>query len=225
MPVQNPPFTYLRSVLALALAALLSGCVMRPTQDVWALDFRRADNNFDLQPARLLLDQRVPGARLVSVATALKLAPPGSLILACWRGTAWENFYGPCAHVARKIDDAHLAETFLNGGAGVYPLSRLQDRYAVIVLDVGARQQHLSAMRAEVHRLMGRPYDLSNRPGTYYCSNYQNRLQEVAGLPRAIPWNATWHMELPADVLLSSQVKVLWVGVNGAYAAGSAWLQ
>ncbi|AFZ68309.1 hypothetical protein Deipe_2846 [Deinococcus peraridilitoris DSM 19664] len=200
--------------LGAALMLSLGACMMRPTQNVWALDFQRTDNHVELDPTRLLTEQRVPGARLVSVPTALKLAPPGSLILACWRGTELSNFYGPCSHVARKIDDTQLAETFLAGAAGTYPLSRLYDRYAVIVLDVGAREEHLSVMRKEVERLKGLPYDLTHRPGTYYCSNYQNQLQKVAGLPEVIALNKDWQMYVPSDVLLTPGVKVLWVGVN-----------
>ena len=202
----------------LVTALGLVGCAPIATQGVLTLDFR-ADPapGARLDPARLLLEQRVPAALLMSVRGALTRAPAGSLILTCWRSTHIVNFWGPCSHVARKLGPGLLAESIspFEGGAGVYPTAHLQHRYAVIVLDVGARERDLSAMRAEVRRLNGAGYDLSNRPDTYYCSNYQNVLQRAMKLPDVIPWNATWKMYVPADVLLTPGVRVLWVGVQG----------
>lgn len=203
---------------ALGLTLGLSGCAPIATQGVLALDFK-ADTapGARLDPARLLLDQRVPTSRLTSVRGALTRAPAGSVILACWRKAEAVNFWGPCSHVARKLGPGLLAESIspFEGGAGVYPAAHLNNRYAVIVLDVGVRNENLPAMRAEVKRLNGAAYNISNQPDTYYCSNYQNNLQRAMKLPDVVPWNDFWKMYVPAEVLLSPGTRVLWVGVQG----------
>ncbi len=208
-----------RLLLGLLAGGLgLSSCAPIATQGVLALDFK-TDSAWDarLDPARLLLDQRVPAAQLTSVRGALTRAPAGSIVLACWRRAEAVNFWGPCSHVARKLGPGLLAESIspFEGGAGVYPTSHLYSRYAVIVLDVGVREANLPAMRAEVRRLNGSAYNLSNQPGTFYCSNYQNDLQTAMGLPDVVPWNDFWKMYVPAEVLLSPGARVLWVGVQG----------
>ena len=214
----------LRTAGAALLGALLSSCAMVATQGVSSLDFQAAPDRFSLDPGALLTDQRVPAWQLVGVREALRRAPPGSVILTCWKGASLTNFWGPCSHISRKFGADTVAETlnFTSGGTGVFPVSQLYDRYAVIVLDAGVRPQHMAALRAEIARTGGKPYGFGNHPNTYYCSTYQNALQRAMGLPDVVPFNHRWSVYLPADVLLQKNVRVLWVGVRGMGEAAAA---
>ncbi|MBB6097025.1 hypothetical protein HNR42_000439 [Deinobacterium chartae] len=212
-PTQPPRFPLPARLATLLLPALLAGCV--PAAGMYQLDF--APGGRDLDPARLLRDGRVPRDRLLSIEEALQRAPRGSLILACWRRIQIGNAYGHCSHISRKYSDTQLVDTAIEyGSVGLYPISNLYRRYAVIVLDTGLRDEDWPQIEATYQKLRGLPYDLSNREGTYYCSTFQNALEEAAGLPPAIPWNDTWKMYVPADVLYQKHVKVLYVGVNPA---------
>lgn len=201
--------------LGAAMPLALSGCANIATGGALVLNFTPTDDA-RVDPARLLPEGRVPRERLVTIEQALERAPDGSLVLACWKSAGVANFWGPCSHIGRKLDSARLAESIspLEGGAGVYPLKRLLNRYAVVVIDAGVRAEHLPRLREEVARLNGRPYNLSNQPDTFYCSNYQNELQKRLGLREAVPWNPVWKMAVPADALLVPGAEVLWVGVN-----------
>lgn len=200
-------------LLALLLIIGLGACT--PTLGVRQLHFQATDAGYPLQADTLLLAQRVPTAQLLSVHEAVRRAPLGSVIVACWQDTGWDNFWGPCSHITRKISDTELADTWPSKGANLYPLSLLYPRYAVIVLDVGARPEHLPAMRAMLDKLKGQPYDLSGSGETYYCSTLQNALNRAAGLPDVVPFNRGWNAYIPAEALLEPKVKVLWVGVQG----------
>ena len=188
------------------------------TQGVTRLDFVPEERYVSVDPRKLLVDQRVPAWQLTTVPEALRRAPPGSLILACWRSSSVVNFWGPCSHIARKLDERTLAESIspVEGGAGLYPLARLNDRYAIIVIDSGVREHHLAKLRAEAERLDGRPYSLSGDPGTLYCSTYQNELQRALGLPEAVPYSDIWKVHIPAEALLQPGARVLLVGVNSS---------
>lgn len=206
----------LRGASLALLGALLVGCNTLITQGVRHLNFQPAPRGTTTNAATLLVNQRVAPTQLTTIPDALAKAPDGSVILVCWRETHLSNFWGPCSHIARKYDATRLAETIspTEGGANLYPISRVYNRYAVIVLDAGVRDEHLQAVRQEADKLNGLQYDVSGKEGTYYCSTYQNRLQRVAGLPDVVPYNALWNLYIPAEVLLQPHVKVLWVGVN-----------
>ena len=205
-----------RALLGVTLFWLLTACSVITTQGVRELNFRTTQDAFVTDPSRLLTDQRVARHQFTSIPKALRQAPVGSVILVCWRYVSFTHFWGPCSHISRKLSATELAESIgiVEGGAGIYPITRLYNRYAVIVLDVGVRDEHVPVMRAEVERLNGLPYDVSNREGTYYCSTYQNRLQRVMALPDVVPFNPYYNMFIPAEVLLQPGVRVLWVGVN-----------
>ena len=205
--------------LALPLMGLLSGCL--PTLGVRTLDFQPSTAFTQTDAASLLLTQRVAAAQFTSIPDALRRAPVGSVVVACWKDTDVSNFWGPCSHVTRKLSEGTLADTWPSRGANEYPISLLYARYAVIVLAEDLTGEQVDALRDELGRVRGRPYDLSGKNETYYCSNLQNRLNRVLGKPDVVPLNPVWQAYIPAEALLQPGVKVLWVGVRGAQATGN----
>lgn len=200
----------------LLLAPLLALTACLPTLGVRRLDLRPDPGLSRTNAATLLLTQRVAAAQYTSVPDALRRAPPGSLIVACWRDTGVSNFWGPCSHVTRKLTDSTLADTWPARGANEYPISLLYARYAVIVLDGGVRREQLPLLREALARVQGHPYDLSNHDQTYYCSTLQNYLNRALGQPDVVPLNPVFNMYVPAEALLQPSAQVLWVGVAGA---------
>ncbi len=199
--------------LVLPLAALLSGCL--PTLGVRNLNFRPDAGLTQTDAASVLVTQRVAAAQLTSIPEALRRAPPGSVIVACWQDTDVSNFWGPCSHITRKLSDSTLADTWPSRGANEYPISLLYARYAVIVLDEGVTDEQMPALRAELRRVRGRPYNLSGQNETFYCSNLQNQLNHAIGKPDVVPRNQVWNAFIPAEALLQPGARVLWVGVRG----------
>ena len=200
---------------------LLASCA--PLTTVYTLDFKAGPEGGEIDPATLLSRQIVPADRLVSLDEAFRRAPEGSVILTCWKDTDLSNFWGPCSHITRKYaPDSHgggqVAETynFSRPLAGIYPQQVEYRYYAVIVLDTGVTPDKLPALWKAAHRLDGSSYSLSNADDSYYCSTYQNALQQALGLPDAVPVNKALHIALPADALRMPGVKVLWVGLNQA---------
>jgi hypothetical protein len=210
--VQRPPST--PSLILAILAALLSSCAS--LSPAFRLDFRPGPAGAEIDPERLLAAQIVPADKLVSMSEAFERAPEGAVILTCWKDTDLSNFWGPCSHITRKYGPGQVTETynFSRPLAGVYPQQVEYRYYAVIVLDTGVTPGKLPALWAAAHKLGGSLYGLSNRPGTYYCSTYQNALQRAVGLPDAVPYSRDWGVSLPADALKVPGVKVLWVGLN-----------
>lgn len=206
----------MRRLRLLLLAPLLALTACLPTLGVRTLDFRPDAALDRTNPATLLLSQRVAASQFTSIPDALRRAPLGSLIVACWRDTGVSNFWGPCSHVTRKLTSTTLADTWPARGAGEYPISMLYERYAVIVLDGGVSPDQLPALHQALSRVQGRPYDLSNHDQTYYCSTLQNYLNRAVGQPDVVPLNPVFNMYVPAEALLQPSARVLWVGVAGA---------
>ena len=201
--------------LALALTSLLlSGCALPPAGP-GVLDFRAGPPGLTVSPAELLSTGLVPPEKLLSIAEALRLAPEGSLLIACWRDTQLINFWGPCSHIARKLGPGVMADQpGLSRRAGRRSTDELLMRYAVVVLDVGVRPEQIGALEAEVDRLGPQLYSFSDAPGTSYCSNYQNDLQQALKLPDVIAFDPAWNALLPVDALRMPGAKLLYVGVN-----------
>ena len=197
----------------------LSSCLPAPTANVRTLRFVPGPAGAEIDPQTLLTRQIVPRDKLMTIPQAMKAAPIGSLMIVCWKGL--ESFWGPCSHITRKYSDTTLTDTVLLGEVTrEYPLSHMYPRYAVIVLDTGIKSEMLPQMRTRAELLKGKPYDLSGLPGTYYCSTYQNELEEAMGLPAPIPFNKAWNIYMPAETLFSSGVKALYVGINPKAAYG-----
>ena len=204
---------------ALTLLALLCACAPIATDGVTRLDFEPVlEESANIQARHLLRRQKVPRDSFMTIREAIAKAPDGSPILTCHRAARLANFWGPCSHIARKLSGDRIAETIgpIPGQdrVGVYPARRLERYYAVMVLDVGQRPEDLAVLERETERLAGSPYDLSENPGTFYCSNFQNHLERALGRPDLIPRHPVIGLALPADVLLQPRVKVLYVGVN-----------
>lgn len=210
------------ALAALLLAVSLSSCVPGGVREV---QFQAGSAGREVTAARLLTDQLVPGDRLLSVEEAVARAPEGSLLVIC--GLRWRlsRPWGLCTHLSRKLAPGLLTEApgitgggLLGGGVQTVPTSRLEAREVVIVLDVGVREEHLPALRAEAARLDKTPYRVSgllDRDGGLDCSTYQNALQRAAGLPDVVPFNGPWNLYLPQDALKVPGARVLWVGVQG----------
>ncbi|ULH15662.1 hypothetical protein MF271_03205 [Deinococcus sp. KNUC1210] len=196
------------------LSALLGACSLI-TPDL-TLNFQPGPAGGEIDPTTLLHRQIVPADRLVTWQQAFDRAPVGSVILTCWKDTDVTNFWGPCSHVTRKYSAEQVAETysFSRPLAGVYPVGVEAHYYALIVLDTGVKPEMLDAMWKAAHRLDGKFYTLANIPDQYYCSTYQNALQQAVGLPDAVPYNSWLNINLPSDALKMPGVKVLWVGIN-----------
>lgn len=202
------------ALLVSALAAALSACA--PPQGVRTLHFQPAAPGTPLTPERLLLDQRVPEDQLLSIPEALRRAPDGSVIVVCNDALTLTNFWGVCSHVSRKLAPGLLTDSpgFLDGGVQTRPERVLYGRAAVIVLDVGVREDQLPALRAEAQRLNGTPYRLGT-DGGLDCTTYQNALQRHLGLPDIAARNPSWFVWLPQDTLTGPAVRrVLWVGMR-----------
>jgi hypothetical protein len=206
-------------LLAILALVLLSACAPIATDGIVSLNFQPGPvDAAEIDPRDLLREQRVPTNRLLSISEAIKRAPDGSPILTCHRHARFANFWGPCSHIARKLSGSRIAETVSplpgENRVGIYPAKRLEKYYAVLVLDAGQNPDDLAAFEAETARLAGSPYALNGEPGTYYCSTFQNRLEEAAGRPALVPEHSVLGVALPADVLLQPHVKVLYVGLN-----------
>ena len=214
-------FRTLRIPILSTLLALftLSSCLPAPTANVRAFRITPGPAGGEIDPKTLLTGQKVPRDKLMTIPQAMKAAPIGSLMIVCWKGN--ESPWGPCSHITRKYSDTTLTDTVLLGEiTREYPLSHMYPRYAVIVLDTGIKPEMLPQMRAKAEELKGKPYDLSGAPGTYYCSTYQNELEEAMGLPKPMPFNKAWNIYLPAEALYLPHVKVRFVGVNPKAAYG-----
>ncbi len=200
--------------LPLLCCALLSACSLI-TPDL-TLNFVPGPAGSEIDPATLLHRQIVPADRLVSWRQAFDRAPLGAVILTCWKDTDLSNFWGPCSHVTRKYSATQVAESynFTRPLAGIYPAEVEARSYALIVLDTGVKPEMLPALWKAAHALDGKVYTLSNEPGAYYCSTYQNALQRAVGLPDAVPYDKWLNIDLPADALQVPGVRVLWVGLN-----------
>jgi hypothetical protein len=201
------------SLLAL-ISLLLSGCGLPPAGPL-VLAFRPGPAGLAVTPAELLGTGLVPPEKLVNIPEALRLAPEGSVLVACWRDTQLINFWGPCSHVARKLGPGLMADQpGMSRRAGRRSTDELLPRYAVIVLDVGVRPEQLPALEAEIDRLGPQLYSFSGAPGTSYCSDYQNELQQVLHLPDVIAFSPAWNALLPVDALRMPGAKLLYVGIN-----------
>ncbi|UBV43830.1 hypothetical protein LAJ19_06345 [Deinococcus taeanensis] len=197
---------------ALLLCGVLSSCLPAPRgPELSALSVTAPGSPWT--PADLLDRSLLPAERVLPLEEAIRRAPVGSVIVACWtRGSPW----GQCTHVTRKIDEAHLTEETgaLGVGATQRPLTSLLVRDLVLVLDVGVRGVHLPALRAEAARLQGAPYLLNGQGNAFDCATYQNALQRAAGLPDAVPFDTRWGAYLPLGALLVPTTSLLWAGVS-----------
>lgn len=211
--------------MMLGLLCSVTACIPSATQQVYQLNLRPDPSRQVLSADTFLTEQRIPPELLTDIPTAMQRAPVGSLILACWQEVeAWWG-WGPCTHIARKIDDSHLTDMIgLFERAGLYPLSRFDERYAVVVLDAFLTPSQLQRIQNKAAEMQGTPYDLSGLAGTYYCTTYQIALQQAAGLVNPFPFNTAWNMYLPADILLNPDSRILWVGLRnfGAVAPQTA---
>lgn len=209
----------LRPASALLLSAALVSCV--PPQGVTRLDFRLGPPGTEISAQRLLLDQVIPADRVLSIPEALKRAPNGSVILACNRQVTFTSFWGACTHLTRKLSDGVLSDTpgFFKGGVFNRPESSQYPRYAVIVLDVGVKEEQLPILRAEAERLKGTPYMIGGTGTLLDCTTYQNLLQRTLGLPDVAELNPMWNLWLPQDAMTGPAMrqggKVLFVGLEG----------
>ncbi|GEM47360.1 hypothetical protein [Deinococcus cellulosilyticus] len=203
------------TLLLLIVPGLTSCMFVTPTQGVRDVHFQVSDEIQDILPHQLLTQQKVPRTRWMDIPEALRKAPNGSLILACSDKTVFFKPWGPCSHITRKWDDDTLAEAreffMLNG---FHPLKRLYDYHAVVILDDGTTPEQLRRMGYRIRQLANTYYDFTGFPGTYYCSTYQNELARYVGMPEPIPFNKGWNAYVPADVLTSPNIKVLYVGVQ-----------
>lgn len=204
-------------LLPLTGCALLTGNGVLPERGPLTLTLRAGPVGTDTSAAKLLRTGLVPPEKLVSIPEALRLAPEGSVLVACWRDVQAVNFWGLCSHVARQLEPGVMADQpGLTKLAGRRPTASLLSRYAVIVLDVGVRPAQFAALEAEVDRLGPQLYSFSGAPGTSYCSNYQNELQRALKLPDVIPFDPAWNALLPGDALKMPSARLLYVGLNEA---------
>jgi hypothetical protein len=215
MSAMRIPTSYSFRITLLAALSLvgLSSCLPQPTAGVVALHFKKVAAGSEIDPKTLLTLQEIPADKYMSIPEAMQKAPIGSLMVVCWYDN--ESPWGPCSHITRKYSATTLLDVVTLGETiREYPLDHMNPRYAVIVLDTGITPEKLPLMFTKSKELIGKYYDVTGFPGTYYCSTLQNSLEEAMGLPKAMPFNKEWNVYLPADSLFLPHVKVRYVGVN-----------